>query len=320
MSAPGGASHVPNRPLGVRVPEADRPAWERLLGLARELGVQEAERRLRGEPRGNPTAEQGPARPAGPERSWPEKRLLAALGHRAADLQEQAGAWLEEHGLPDIAENRVAALLDQLEAEVEATADDLQAAREERRALQEDGKEVRRGNDLLRGERAQLLAEVDAARFAAAGARANLGAARRKAERDWQTAYDRQLRQVRAEGYLPEELAGVAEAARLAGLDAAALPRLVAVIQRLGGTLQTLRRAEDDARTWETYLGHLRSEVGRLLAQARAEADDARVRAARERAALYTEARLDAGVPHLTLDELRRRCAALLPARSGATS
>ncbi len=57
----GGGAAMPNRPLGMRVPEAERAAWERLLRRARELGVDEAERRIEGMAAASPASRRAAA-------------------------------------------------------------------------------------------------------------------------------------------------------------------------------------------------------------------------------------------------------------------
>lgn len=296
-----------NRPLGIRVPEAERPAWERVLTLARDLGPEEAARRLQGEPGAGAHATAPPAPPR--ETAWPEKRLIAALGRRGPEIRQQAQDWLREHDLPDTAENRVAAMLDRLEACADQAVQEFGEADRLRREL---AREV----TALRGEWRRLDEEGRKARAAAATAGADLAAARQKAGQEWEAEYDGRMRQLQLEGYLPDELAGVVEAARAEGLNAAALPRLVALVRQVGGPLRAIEEARRAARTWEDYVAHLRSEVEGTLTMARLEAGAERLRAAQERATTYTGAGLGSGARHLSLQELRRMFAALSAGRS----
>ena len=197
-----------NRPLEFRVPEAERPAWERVLAMIRDLGVEQAEQRLSATDQKAITKtkdQRGHGAGDHPEPSWPEKRLASALGRRAGLIQKQATRWIGQHGLPDNAENRVAATLDRLDAWVRRAADRLEQTYHERREVEREITALREDNACLLAEWSRLSGEARKARSSVATANADLAAARRKANDDWRAEYDRQMRGLQAKGYLPDE-------------------------------------------------------------------------------------------------------------------
>ena len=118
-----------------------------------------------------------------------ERRLLAALGHWRVPVQKQAKQFLSKHGLPDTAENRVAALVEALDQQLNTTLlplrqldQELADRRQELRTLDDELTKQKEEYRRLRDANTDLTTKLYLAQ-------ADLDAALLKARKDFEQAY-----------------------------------------------------------------------------------------------------------------------------------